>query len=56
MYVYDEHDHKIVRERVAQFRGQTERYLNGQLREEEFLPLALTQRRTIPSTQMLTIH
>ena len=41
MYVYDEHDHKIVRERVAQFRGQTERFLSGDLKEEEFLPLRL---------------
>lgn len=41
MYVYDEHDHTIVRERVKQFRGQTERYLAGRLKEEEFLPLRL---------------
>jgi len=41
MYVYDEHDHKILSERVAQFRGQTERFLEGKLKEEEFLPLRL---------------
>lgn len=41
MYVYDEHDHKILNERVSQFRRQTERYLAGQLKEEEFLPLRL---------------
>ncbi len=41
MYVYDEHDHKIVQERVAQFRGQTQRFLSGELKEEEFLPLRL---------------
>lgn len=41
MYVYDEHDHKIINERVAQFRDQTERYLAGSLKEEEFLPLRL---------------
>ena len=41
MYVYDEHDHKIISERVAQFRSQTERYLAGELKEEEFLPLRL---------------
>lgn len=41
MYVYDEHDHKIVSERVNQFRGQTERYLAGELRDEQFLPLRL---------------
>lgn len=41
MYVYDEYDHKIIRERVSQFRRQTERYLDGKLKEEEFLPLRL---------------
>ncbi|GAB3107167.1 nitrite/sulfite reductase [Aestuariicella hydrocarbonica] len=41
MYQYDEYDQKIVRERVAQFRGQTERYLAGELKDEEFLPLRL---------------
>lgn len=41
MYVYDEYDQRIIEERVAQFRGQTERYLAGQLSEEEFRPLRL---------------
>lgn len=41
MYVYDEHDHKIIQERVAQFRDQTNRYLAGELKDEEFLPLRL---------------
>ncbi|PSF04760.1 sulfite reductase [Marinobacter fuscus] len=41
MYVYDEHDRQIARERVAQFRDQTERALAGELSEEEFLPLRL---------------
>ncbi|UTA46367.1 nitrite/sulfite reductase [Simiduia sp. 21SJ11W-1] len=41
MYVYDSYDHHIVRERVAQFRRQTERYLAGDLTDEEFLPLRL---------------
>ncbi|WP_295798341.1 nitrite/sulfite reductase [uncultured Microbulbifer sp.] len=41
MYRYDEQDHKLIRERVAQFRGQTDRYLAGELSEEEFLPLRL---------------
>ncbi len=41
MYVYDQYDHHIIKERVAQFRGQTERYLAGDLKEEEFLPLRL---------------
>jgi sulfite reductase (NADPH) hemoprotein beta-component len=41
MYVYDQYDQKIVDQRVAQFRGQTERFLAGQLTEAEFLPLRL---------------
>ena len=41
MYVYDEHDQKIIEERVRQYRGQTERYLAGELEEDEFLPLRL---------------
>lgn len=41
MYVYDEYDQKIVDERVAQFRDQTERFLAGNLSEEQFLPLRL---------------
>ena len=41
MYKYDDHDRKIVLERVKQFRGQTERYFSGDLSEEEFLILRL---------------
>lgn len=41
MYVYDEHDHAIIKQRVEQFRRQTDRYLAGKLKEEEFLPLRL---------------
>ncbi|WP_308367174.1 MULTISPECIES: nitrite/sulfite reductase [unclassified Microbulbifer] len=41
MYRYDERDHTIIQERVAQFRSQTERYLAGELSEEQFLPLRL---------------
>ena len=41
MYVYDEYDQKIVDERVAQYRGQTQRFLDGKLSEEQFLPLRL---------------
>ena len=41
MYKYDSYDHQIIEERIAQFRGQTERYLSGELKEEEFLPLRL---------------
>ncbi|WP_193164440.1 nitrite/sulfite reductase [Microbulbifer hainanensis] len=41
MYRYDDRDRTIIGERVAQFRGQTERYLAGELSEEQFLPLRL---------------
>lgn len=41
MYVYDEHDQKIIDERVKQFRGQVKRYLAGELEDTEFLPLRL---------------
>ncbi|SDZ83549.1 nitrite/sulfite reductase [Microbulbifer marinus] len=41
MYRYDDRDHAIINDRVAQFRGQTERYLAGDLSEEQFLPLRL---------------
>ena len=39
MYRYDNYDHTIVNERVAQFRQQTERYLEGDISDSEFLPL-----------------
>lgn len=41
MYIYDEIDQKLVEQRVAQFRGQTQRFLNGQLTEDEFRVLRL---------------
>jgi sulfite reductase (NADPH) hemoprotein beta-component len=41
MYQYDEYDRALVFERVAQFRDQVERYIAGDLSEEEFLPLRL---------------
>jgi len=41
MYRYDDRDRTIIGERVAQFRSQTERYLAGELSEEQFLPLRL---------------
>lgn len=41
MYQYDAIDHQLVAERVAQFRDQTQRYLNNELSEQEFLPLRL---------------
>jgi sulfite reductase (NADPH) hemoprotein beta-component len=41
MYRYDVIDQTLVRERVAQFREQTERYLAGALTDEEFKPLRL---------------
>ncbi|MCO4758085.1 MAG: nitrite/sulfite reductase [Oceanospirillaceae bacterium] len=41
MYQYDELDHQVVQNRVLQFRHQMERYLNGDISEEAFLPLRL---------------
>ena len=41
MYVYDQHDQKIIDERVAQFRDQTTRFLAGEITDGEFLPLRL---------------
>ncbi len=41
MYRYDEFDHTLVAERVAQFRDQVERRLAGELTEDEFKPLRL---------------
>ena len=41
MYRYDEFDHKLVQERVSQFRGQVARRLAGELTEDEFKPLRL---------------
>ncbi len=42
MYTYDEHDRTFVAERVAQFRDQVKRRLSGELTEEQFKPLRLT--------------
>ncbi len=41
MYVYDEIDQRIIDERVAQYRDQTQRYLAGEISDAEFLPLRL---------------
>ena len=41
MYVYDEIDQRLVNERVRQFRGQTQRFLAGELSEDQFRPLRL---------------
>ncbi|WP_323161417.1 nitrite/sulfite reductase [Pseudomonas fluorescens] len=41
MYQYDDYDRALVFERVAQFRDQVERFMAGELSEEEFLPLRL---------------
>ena len=41
MYRYDGYDHQMLSDRVAQFRDQTKRYLDGKLSETEFLPLRL---------------
>ncbi|MCF9046284.1 nitrite/sulfite reductase [Acinetobacter nectaris] len=41
MYLYTDFDQQLVDERVAQFRDQTQRYLNGTLTEDEYRPLRL---------------
>ena len=41
MYRYDAFDHRIVQERVTQYRGQVRRFLAGELTEDEFRPLRL---------------
>ena len=42
MYAYDDFDRTFVAERVAQFRDQVRRRLAGELSEDEFKPLRLT--------------
>ena len=41
MYRYDEFDARLVKDRVAQFRGQVARRISGDLKEDEFKPLRL---------------
>jgi sulfite reductase (NADPH) hemoprotein beta-component len=41
LYQYDNLDQSIVDDRVAQFREQTQRYLDGELSDAQFLPLRL---------------
>lgn len=41
MYRYDSYDQQLVNERVAQFRDQTRRYLEGKIPEDEFRSLRL---------------
>jgi sulfite reductase (NADPH) hemoprotein beta-component len=41
VYRYDDFDHALVQRRVTQFRDQTERFLRGELTEDEFRPLRL---------------
>jgi len=41
MYQYNKEDQTLLNERVTQFRGQTDRYLKGELGEDEFRALRL---------------
>lgn len=41
MYRYDDDDQRLIEARVAQFRDQTNRYLRGELDEEDYRPLRL---------------
>ena len=57
MYLYDDIDQRLVDERVAQFRGQTRRFLAGELSEDDFRQLRLrnglyVQRKTSSSFEV----
>ncbi len=41
MYQYNDDDQTLINERVTQFRGQTQRYLKGEIGEDEFRALRL---------------
>ncbi|MDD3481759.1 nitrite/sulfite reductase [Azovibrio restrictus] len=41
MYIYNDIDQQLVDDRVAQFRGQMTRFLEGRLSEDDFRPLRL---------------
>lgn len=41
MYKYDQYDHQMLQDRIAQFRDQTRRFLAGELTSAQFLPLRL---------------
>lgn len=41
MYRYDEHDQRLIEERVGEFRDQTRRFLAGQLNEDQYRSLRL---------------
>ncbi len=41
MYQYNEFDQRIINERVAQYREQTERFLAGEISPDQFLPIRL---------------
>lgn len=41
MYQYDENERRFLRQRVTRFRDQMQRYLAGQLSEDDFRPLRL---------------
>lgn len=41
MYIYDKYDQQLINERVAQYRSQTNRFLAGEITDEQFLPLRL---------------
>ena len=41
MYQYDEHDQRLIEERVTEFKHQTQRFLAGRLNEDQFRPLRL---------------
>ena len=52
MYQYTEYDQNFLRERVAEFREQTERRLNDQLSEDEYKQLRSTQRAVLAAKSL----
>ncbi len=55
MYRYDEFDETLVKERVAQFRGQIARRLSGELTEDEFKPLRLMTERYLQVLSLIPL-
>jgi sulfite reductase (NADPH) hemoprotein beta-component len=56
MYVYDQVDQRLVEERVAQFRDQTRRFLDGKLSEGRVPGVALAQRSYIQALRADATH
>ena len=49
MYRYDQYDQAMVDARVAEFRDQAQRRIDGKITEDQFKPLRLKNFRTSPT-------